>query len=241
VSEAELWDVNAQWWQDKFTDGVDIEYRDQIEPLVAEHLDGVSSLLDIGAGEGQLSRVGVRAGVKFAVALEPVVEQVGVGVKRGGGVTFTQGMATDLPFRDSSFDAVLACLVFEHIDRTSQAIAEVSRVLKPGGRFLFLMNHPLLQTPGSGFVDDTILDEQYWRVGPYLVEDKTYEEVDRGVFLPFVHRPLSTYVNAMADVGLYVTRMIEPAPPPEFIANAGEPQSVAAQIPRLLFLRAHKN
>jgi len=240
VSEAELWDVNAQWWQDKFTDGVDIEYRDQIEPLVAEHVAGAKSRLDIGAGEGQLSRVAVRAGVRTAVALEPVVEQVRAGIKREGGVTFVRGMATDLPFASETFDAVLACLVFEHIDRTAQAIAEVARVLRPGARFLFLMNHPLLQTPGSGFVDDTILDEQYWRVGPYLVEDKTYEEVDRGVFLPFVHRPLSTYVNAMADVGLYVTRMIEPAPPDEFIANAGEPQNVAAQIPRLLFLRAEK-
>ena len=44
-------------------------------------------------------------------------------------------------------------------------------MLEPGGRFLLFLNHPLLQTPDSGWIDDQILDEQYWRVGPYLPED----------------------------------------------------------------------
>jgi hypothetical protein len=59
------------------------------------------------------------------------------------------------------------------------------------------------------------------------------------VFLPFVHRPLSRYVNAMADAGLLVTRMEEPAPPPGFVARAREYES-AVTIPRLLLLRADK-
>jgi excinuclease ABC subunit C len=53
---------------------------------------------------------------------------------------------------------------------------------EPGGRFLFFLNHPLLQTPNSGWIDDQVLDppEQYWRIGPYLVEDETIEEVEKG-------------------------------------------------------------
>ena len=85
-------------------------------------------------------------------------------------------------------DAVVACLVFEHIDDVDEAIGEVARVLEPGGRFLFFLNHPLLQTPGSGWIDDQVLDppEQYWRIGPYLHEDETAEEVEKGVFIPFI-------------------------------------------------------
>ncbi len=79
--------------------------------------------------------------------------------------------------------------------------------------------------------------EQYWRVGAYLVEDVRDEEVAPGVVLPFVHRPLSLYVNLMAEAGLSLTRMEEPAPPPGFLARATEYQQ-AATIPRLLFLRA---
>ena len=120
-----------------------------------------------------------------------------------------------------------------------EAIAEVGRVLRRGGRFLLLLNHPLLQTPGSGWIDDTILDEQYWRIGPYLVEDSRPEEVEKDVWIPFIHRPLSRYINAMADAGLYLTRMEEPAPPPGFLGRAAEYRD-AATIPRLLVLRAEK-
>jgi SAM-dependent methyltransferase len=129
--------------------------------------------------------------------------------------------------------------VFEHINEVDAAIAEVSRVLRPGGRFLFFLNHPLLQTPGSGWIDDRILGEQYWRIGPYLVEDETLEEVEKGIWIPFIHRPLSRYVNALAGAGLLVTRMEEPAPPPGFLERAHE-YVEAATIPRLLFLRAEK-
>ena len=104
---------------------------------------------------------------------------------------------------DEWFDAVVACLVFEHIRDVDDAIAEVARVLVPGGRFCFFLNHPLLQTPNSGWIDDQVLDppEQYWRIGPYLIEDETIEEVEKGVHIPFIHRPLSRYVNALAGRG----------------------------------------
>ena len=91
--------------------------------------------------------------------------------------------------------------MFEHIDDVDDAIAEVARVLGRAAGSCFFLNHPLLQTPDSGWIDDQMLDppEQYWRIGPYLVEDATIEEVEKGVFIPFIHRPLSRYVNAMAD------------------------------------------
>ena len=94
-------------------------------------------------------------------------------------------------------------------------------MLRPGGRFAFFLNHPLLQTPNSGWIDDHMVDppEQYWRIGPYLVEDNSVEEVEKDVFIPFIHRPMSRYVNAMADAGLVLRRMLEPAPPPGFLGG----------------------
>ena len=53
--------------------------------------------------------------------------------------------------------------------------------------------------------------------------------------LPFVHRPVSRYVNALADHGLVLRRMHEPAPPEEFLKRAAEYRQ-AATIPRLLVL-----
>ena len=111
--------------------------------------------------------------------------------------------------------------MFEHIDDVDEAIAEVGRVLAPGGRFCFFLNHPLLQTPSSGWIDDQVLDppEQYWRIGPYLVEDETIEEVEKDVFIPFIHRPLSPLrQRPRRQRPAASTRMDEPAPPPGFLA-----------------------
>jgi SAM-dependent methyltransferase len=173
------------------------------------------------------------------VGMDPTWGQLTVARERAGGPVSVRGAAASLPCRDGAFDAVVACLVFEHIVDFAEAIGEVARVLRPGGRFLFFLNHPLLQTPGSGWIDDHILEEQYWRIGPYLVDDESDEEVAPGVCLPFIHRPLSRYVNAMAACGLLVERMEEPAPPEGFLERASEYRE-AATIPRLLFLAARK-
>jgi hypothetical protein len=81
--------------------------------------------------------------------------------------------------------------------------------------------------------------EQYWRVGPYLLETESIEEVELGVEIRFLHRPLSRYINACAEQGLMLERMVEPAPPPGFLARAPE-YVLAATIPRLLYLRFSK-
>lgn len=235
------WEEHAAWWQEGFTEGADPEYEEQILPLATAHLAGATSVLDVGTGEGQVARLAAaQAGVKRVVGVDPSWAQLDVARQRGGGPSYARAGAAALPFGDGAFDAVIACLVFEHIDDAAAALAEVGRVLRPGGRFLFFLNHPLLQAPGSGWIDDHILEEQYWRIGPYLVEDHSMEEVEKDVFLPFVHRPLSQYVNAMAGAGLFVRRMEEPAPPPGFLLRASEYRD-AATIPRLLFLLAERS
>ncbi len=235
-----VWDQVASWWQEKFTEGADPEYEEQIMPLISGDLElrKPGRLLDVGTGEGQIARMAARLGIEV-VGLDPSYVQVDEAARRGGGPAYLAGSAAALPFSTASLDAAVACLVFEHILDVDAAIAELGRVLRPGGWFLFCLNHPLLQTPNSGWIDDHILDEQYWRIGSYLVEDVTQEEVDPGVIIPFVHRPLSRYVNALSAAGLLVTRMEEPAPPEGFLARAQEYRE-AATIPRLLYLRAVK-
>lgn len=237
----DLWERHAGWWQAQCTDGADPEYAELIVPLAAELLAGYDRVLDVGAGEGQLSRLAAAQGASLVVGVDPTQAQVGEATRRGRGPVYVRGQAEALPLAGRSFDAAVACLVFEHIEAMDTAVTEASRMLRDGGRFLLFLNHPLLQTPDSGWIDDHILDppEQYWRIGAYLRESVMIEEVQKDVFLPFVHRPLSRYVNALRDAGLAIDRMLEPAPPPGFLAAAPEyPQ--AETIPRLLVLVCRK-
>ena len=200
-------------------------------------------MLDVGCGDGQITRLALALdGVELAVGVDPTWNQISRRRRARRRVRRAPAPGADaLPFADGSFDAVVACLVFEHIDEVDEAIAEVARVLAPGGRFCFFLNHPLLQTPDSGWIDDQVLEppEQYWRIGPYLVEAETIEEVEKDVHIRFVHRPLSRYVNALAEHGLLLERMVEPSPPPGFLALAPE-YAAAATVPRLLYLRLRK-
>ena len=256
----DLWETNARWWQETFTEGADPEYEEQIIPLLCDCLSaslaagGGGRVLDVGCGEGQLSRAAARLEcVSEVIGLDPTWSQLKVAASRlsplgaggprrapAGRVGIVRAAAGALPFPDSYFEAAFACLVFEHIEDLDQGISEVGRVLRTGGTFLLFLNHPLLQAPGSGWVDDHILHEQYWRIGPYLAEHHAVEEVAKNVWIPFIHRPLSRYVNALWAAGLCVTAMAEPSPPEGFLRGASE-YALAAAFPRLMMLRATKS
>ena len=240
MSDNGLWDDHAQWWIDGFTDGADPEYVEQIIPLAVEELAGRHKILDLGCGDGQIARALAAQG-SDVLGVDPTQLHIDVAIERGGGPQYLLGGATNIPADDESFDAVVACLVFEHIDQMDEAMTEVARVLKPRGQFSFFLNHPLLQTPGSGWIDDHIIDppEQYWRIGPYLVETESIEEVEKDVYIRFIHRPLSRYVNALLANGMSLERMVEPSPPAGFLARAPE-YALAHTVPRLLYLRSTK-
>ncbi len=233
------WETHAGWWQREFTAGADPEYEEQILPLVDRHLaDGAGAVVvDVGCGEGQVARRAAELGAASVIGLDPTDAQLMVARERGGGPNYVRGSASALPCADGAADTVVVCLVLEHVDPFEPAIAEIARVLKPDGRLLLFLNHPLLQTPESGFVIDHDLGEEYWRVGPYLPDDRAMEEVAPGVDLPFLHRPLHRYVNCLAEHGLLVEHMDEPPPPEGFLARAPE-YRFAQTIPRLLVLVA---
>lgn len=235
-----LWDEHAQWWIDGFTNGVDPEYEEQIIPMAVDELAGFKNILDVGCGDGQIARALAAQG-STVLGVDPTQLHIDIANERGGGPAYVLGGATKLPVDDGAMDAVVACLVFEHIDEMDAAVAEVARVLRPGGQFSFFLNHPLLQTPGSGWIDDHIIDppEQYWRIGPYLVEAESVEEVELNVYIRFIHRPLSRYINALISNGLMIERMAEPSPPQGFLDRAPE-YALAHTVPRLLYLRSVK-
>jgi SAM-dependent methyltransferase len=243
VDNEALWERHAGWWQREFTAGADAEYEELILPLVERHVAGARRVLDIGCGEGQVARriAGTIAdGGGHVIGLDPTAAQVATARDRAGGPSFARARAEALPCRDAAFDLVVLCLALEHVEAYETALGEVARVLEPGGRFVLVLAHPLLQAPGSAWVEDAAADEHFWRVGAYLTEDTVVDAVAPGVDLVFVHRPLSRYVHAMGAVGLLIEDMEEPPPPAGLLAEAW-PFPEAATIPRLVLLRARRS
>ncbi len=100
-------------------------------------LEEGARVLDVGCGTGRLARwIAERLGPKGTVAaIDPLEERVDIARSRGDAVRFEVGQAEDLgAFEDASFDAVCMSSVFHWVSDKAKALAEVRRVLRPGGR-----------------------------------------------------------------------------------------------------------
>ena len=112
-------EVPDYWWY--------VARADLLETALRSHVQGAGLTLDLGSADGP-SASWLRDAVARTVSLD--IDPRGLG---SDGVC---GSALALPFAHETFEAVSAFDVIEHCDPESQALAEVRRVLKPGGRFV---------------------------------------------------------------------------------------------------------
>ena len=127
--------------------GADPSYRRVLRGMLHDAAVGPEDrLLEVGCGSGVISRWLAReklcARPITAFDLNPfllreagdLAEQEGL----GDAIAFRQGNAEALPFADDAFDAVLSVTVIEECD-ADQAIAEMARVVRPGGRIAIMV------------------------------------------------------------------------------------------------------
>ena len=115
--------------------------------IIARAIAGLtpSTALDIGAGAGGNTRELEAAGWQ-ATALE--FSDAGVELARARGLEVVQGDARDMPFPDDSFGLAVAYDVLEHIKEDDQVVAEIARVVRPGGKVLIAVSaYPRLWSP----------------------------------------------------------------------------------------------
>ena len=92
-------------------------------------------VLDVGCGTGTLTVALARRSAR-AIGVDPAPRMVAQAraKQEGAPVTFIVGSAEALPFADSSFDGATASMTVHHWRDAERGLAEVARVLRPGGR-----------------------------------------------------------------------------------------------------------
>jgi SAM-dependent methyltransferase len=108
-------------------------------------------VLDLGCGEGYCARHLVRMGAAEVVGIDSSREMIAAArseeAREPLGIRYEVGDATGLAGAwDGAFDLVLAMFLFNYldVDATTRCMAEVRRVLRPDGRFVFAVPHPSL-------------------------------------------------------------------------------------------------
>ncbi len=118
------------------TGGQDIRWRKQVIKLA--RLKPNASLLDLGTGTGDLAREALLQEPQAKVtAADFTIEMMRVG-KKSGNLQFSAADALNLPFKDSTFDAVVSGFLMRNVTDIQQALKEQYRALKPGGRIVIL-------------------------------------------------------------------------------------------------------
>ena len=118
------------------TGGQDIRWRKQVIKLA--RLTPNASLLDLGTGTGDLAREALLQEPQAKVtAADFTVEMMRVG-KKSGNLQFSAADALNLPFKDTTFDAVVSGFLMRNVTDIQQALKEQYRALKPGGRIVIL-------------------------------------------------------------------------------------------------------
>ncbi|MFE3222832.1 class I SAM-dependent methyltransferase [Nocardia sp. NPDC059228] len=167
-------------------------------------------ILEIGCGSAPCSRwLASHGALPVGLDISRAMLDRGLAAMAAGGprVPLIQAGAEELPFADESFD--LACSAFgavPFVADSARVMREVHRVLKPGGRWVFSVNHPMRwifpDDPGPEGLRATI---------PYF--DRTpYVELDSDGEPTYVehHRTIGDRVREIVAAGLILTDIIEP-------------------------------
>ena len=172
----------------------------------------------LGHGPGRLLDVGCGGGVHAAAFAGRGWNVTGVDVSahqlqlaRARGVDVVEADAEALPFEDGSFDAAVSMFTHTDVGDFAAVVAEVARVLRPGGRFVYLGVHPCFVGPHA-FVHDRDVPELH---AGY--RDTTYRTEAPGIWgdglrakVGASHLPLGRFLQAFLEAPLTLERLEEP-------------------------------
>lgn len=202
--------VAAQWiaWARSPEHDAFWAYR---EALIRFLDPGTGTALDVGCGEGRVSRELRKLGYRVT-ASDPVKPMIDAAREANSADEYATAAAESLPFGNGAFDLVVAYNVLMDVDDVPAAVRECRRVLKPNGVLFISLVHPFRDR--GRFTSPEV-------EAPFMLNDTYYgrirfdgEEKRNGLSMHFAgwSQPLEDYVTALENAGLAITALREPVP-----------------------------
>ncbi|HYW25300.1 MAG TPA: class I SAM-dependent methyltransferase [Terriglobales bacterium] len=204
---AARYDGHAQWYDQTFVEYGDLERAGSSSAQLADLL---------GAGEGWCLDVACGTGLHFRAIASTGRRVIGVDISRDQLIVarrrsaiVVRGDAAALPFRSGCFPAVVCTYLHTDAEDMRPVFREVFRVLRSGGRFVYLGVHPCFR---GHFVDVSASDRRvvlpgYWETGWRARKVGPTSEMRRRVGAR--HVTLTELLGALLDSGLRLVRVDE--------------------------------
>ncbi|NLZ29129.1 MAG: class I SAM-dependent methyltransferase [Firmicutes bacterium] len=196
-----------------------------VAPAMMEMIGPVNgrSILDLYCGAGYFSRRLASLGAKVT-AVDNSERLVGIAreVNKNEECSIDYAVAepTDLSvIEDSSFDDIVCNMGLMITRDLAGTVAELARLVKLGGRFVFSVVHPCFCMPDACWVRDNEGKYLYKTVDNYFNEAWWNSELSATIRSKTRtrHRTFSNYANAIGARGFSIRRMSEPRPSPEVL------------------------
>jgi SAM-dependent methyltransferase len=207
------WTQSAQAWIDNSGEHGDDSRRYILDPAMMQRLAArpYRRALDVGCGEGRFCRVMQNHGIA-TVGIDPTAALIAQARRRDPQGDYRQGVAERLDLADASFDLVVSYLTLIDIAPLEAAMAEMARVLVPGGSLLIANLNPYLTACiDQDWQTDTAGRRLHWPIDDYLTHKPHWVEW-AGIRVVNWHRPMETYLQLLLAQGLQLTFFAEPRP-----------------------------
>ena len=201
-------------------------------------------ILEVYCGAGFLSRrfasMGATVtGVDSSVTLIDIANEINS--REAVKINYINSESNDLSaIEDSAYDEIICNMGMMMTRDLGGTIAELARLIKMGGRFIFSILHPCFHTPDSCWAGDEDGRFCYRTIDNYFTDTWWTSELASNIRSgrnKVKHRPLFRYINALGARGFTVRRVIEPRPSPEILAI--KPQlEVFNRIPAAIIIEA---
>jgi SAM-dependent methyltransferase len=162
-------------------------------------------ILDAGCGSGPLFAA-LRDRGAIVTGFDSSINMLELARQRLGAeaALHVADLGSPLPFPDGAFDDVVASLVLHYLQDWTAPMAELRRVLRPGGRLIMSVDHPIafkLHNPEADY---------------FATRKWTFEWTMGGQTVPmsFWHRPLHAMTDAFTKAGFRIAVISEPPPEP---------------------------
>ncbi|GAB4188522.1 MAG: class I SAM-dependent methyltransferase [Wenzhouxiangellaceae bacterium] len=210
--------------------------------LLPELMD--AHVLDLGCGHGDLCRYMVKQGASHITGIDVSGEMITCarGYGENDRIDYHQQDMATVEVPAASLDLVTSSLAIHYVEDYPALVSRVYSLLKPGGYFVFSVEHPIYTAPSSGpgpsWLDDDQQQRRYWKLDAY--GDESQRVVDwlvNGV--QKYHRKTETYINTLIDQGFNICKILEPQPGDDALAINPE---LAYEInrPPFLLIKAQK-